>query len=104
MSAPQRKPPTPAAGTDPFGALRAEIDAVDAELVRLFARRFKVVALIGAEKAKRGMPVRVPERIAAVEARVRKLAAESGLEPEIAGRLWQAIIDEACTLEESTHP
>ena len=88
--------------TDPLAALRAEIDAIDAELVRLFARRFKLVRTIGAEKAKRGMPVVVPERIQAVQARIAKLAAAAGLDPEIAGRLWQTIINEACALEEDS--
>ena len=70
--------------------------------MRLFARRFKSVRAIGAEKAKRGIPVVVPERIQAVQARIAKLAAEAGLDPEIAGRLWRTIIAEACTLEEDS--
>lgn len=94
MATPKSQP------ADPFAALRAEIDTVDAELVRLLAHRFNVVKTIGAEKAKRGMPVRVPERIQAVHDRIHKLAVEAGLPPEIAGRLWHAIIEEACALEE----
>ena len=68
MASLQRKPQSGAA--DPLAALRAEIDSVDAELVRLFARRFKLVRTIGGEKAKRGIPVVVPERIQAVQARI----------------------------------
>ena len=79
--------------------LRTEIDAVDAELVRLLARRFRAVVGIAAIKAENGLPVVVPERIDAVQDRVATLAAEAGMDPAIARRLWRAIIDEAVALE-----
>ena len=79
--------------------LRTEIDAVDAELVRLLARRFRAVVGIAAIKAENGLPVVVPERIEAVQDRVAALAAEAGLDPAIARRLWRAIIDEAIAVE-----
>ena len=79
--------------------LRAEIDAVDAVLVRLLARRFAAVVGIAAFKAENGIPVVVPERIEEVQDRVAQLAGEAGLDPAIARRLWRAIIDEAIAVE-----
>ncbi|MSP20567.1 MAG: chorismate mutase [Alphaproteobacteria bacterium] len=90
-----------AAGGDRLAALRAEIDDADAELVRVLARRFVLVEQIGDIKAMRGEPVIVPARIEAVLARVEGHARAAGLDAAIARRLWRAIIDEACALEEA---
>jgi len=80
-------------------SLRAKIDAADAELVRLLARRFRAVEGIAVLKAENGMPVIDPARIDAVQDRVAELAAAAGLDPGIARRLWRAIIDEAVAME-----
>jgi isochorismate pyruvate lyase len=82
-----------------LATLRAEIDAVDADIVRLLARRYAAVRQIAAFKAKTGQPVVVPGRIAEVHDRVCSLAREEGLDPMIVGRLWRAIIGEAIALE-----
>ena len=79
--------------------LRADIDAVDADLVKLLARRFAAVEEIARLKAESGIPVVIPERIDAVQDRVARLAEEAGLDPAIARRLWRAIIDEAVAME-----
>ena len=79
--------------------LRADIDAVDADLVKLLARRFAAVEKIARLKAKNGIPVVIPERIDAVQDRVARLTEEAGLDPAIARRLWRAIIDEAVAME-----
>jgi chorismate mutase-like protein len=80
--------------------LRAEIDAVDAELVTLLARRFAAVEGIAALKAENGLPVIDPSRIDAVQDRVAELAEAAGLDPGIARRFWRAIIAEAVAMEE----
>lgn len=51
--------------------LRAEIDAVDRELVRLLDRRAELVAKVGREKRRAGMGVFVPSREAEVLRKVR---------------------------------
>jgi len=86
---------------DRLAALRNDIDAVDDELVRVLARRFALVEEIADIKAARGDPVVVPSRIEAVLARVEAHAKSLGLDPAVARRLWRAIIDEACALEEA---
>ena len=51
-------------------------DRVDAELLRLFAERMRLVDRIGAYKAEHGLPVRDEGREAAILARVREQAGE----------------------------
>ena len=86
---------------DRLASLRRQIDAADEELVRTLARRFALVEEIGEIKAARGDPVVVPARSEAVLARVESHAKAAGLDPGVARRLWRAIIDEACALEEA---
>ena len=40
-----------------IGNIRAEIDAIDQELVRLFQRRLEIVGQVAASKQERGAPV-----------------------------------------------
>lgn len=79
--------------------LRDEIDEVDAELVKLIARRFLAVEKIALIKAEIQLPVVDPGRIEIVQDRVAGLAKNIGLNPDIARRLWKSIIDEAVVLE-----
>ena len=79
--------------------LRAELEAIDAELVEALARRFRAVMKIAAVKAGEGIPVVLPDRIALVLDRVAGLAQAQGLDPEMTRRLYQLIIDEAIAIE-----
>jgi len=79
--------------------LRAELEAIDAELVEALARRFRVVMKIAAVKADQGIPVVLPDRIALVLDRVAGLAEQHGLDGEMTRRLYQLIIDEAIAME-----
>ena len=85
--------------TQTLDELRAVIDAADAELVAVLARRFQAVEGVAAIKARDGLPVVDPARIEVVQDRVAGLATEAGLDPGIARRLWRAIIDEAVAME-----
>jgi isochorismate pyruvate lyase len=72
-------------------AVRARIDAVDRELVRLLSERAGYVRQ--AARFKRdGDDVRDPQRVEAVVARARALADEHGLDPAIAERIYRAMI------------
>ncbi len=79
--------------------LRAELEAIDAELVEALARRFQVVLKVAEVKAKEGIPVVLPDRIALVLDRVAGLAEAQGLDGDMARRLFQQIIDEAIVIE-----
>ena len=79
--------------------LRAELEGIDAELVAVLARRFRVVLGVADVKAAEGIPVVLPERIAQVQDRVAALAEQHGLDPALAQRIYRCIIDEAIDLE-----
>ena len=53
--------------------LRAEVDRLDSELVRLLIERAEVTRRIGEEKGRTGAAVRDPEREARVIARVKAM-------------------------------
>jgi len=71
--------------------VRRHIDAIDATLVPLLAQRQGYVAQ--AARIKQDLNQVVDEaRIEFIVARVRQLAAQQGLSPEVAERTWRAMI------------
>ena len=74
--------------------LRGSIDNLDAALVHLLAERFKCTQQVGRLKARSGMPPADPEREAFQIARLRDLAAESGLDPQFAEKFLALIVSE----------
>ncbi|MDI6710187.1 MAG: prephenate dehydratase [Bacillota bacterium] len=80
---------SPDAAVPNIPALRESIDALDGRLVELLARRTALAREIG--RLKRG-PVRDPRREREVIARVRRLAAGYGLDPETAEGVFRLIL------------
>jgi len=76
----------------PLSDLRAEIDALDAELVKLLAARARVVERVAAVKAAEALPALIPERVEEVVARVKELAVSEGVDPALAESVWRAMI------------
>ena len=54
--------------------LRAQIDRIDSEIIRLYGERMQVVNMIGEYKKERGLPVTDPAREQELLDRVGKLA------------------------------
>ncbi|GII94559.1 chorismate mutase [Sinosporangium siamense] len=78
--------------------VRAGIDAIDAELVDLLARRQELVrAAAGFKKDEQA--VRAPDRVERVVAAAKAKAAVAGLAPEVAEAVWRAMIDAFIALE-----
>lgn len=73
-------------------ALRAKLDAVDAELIEVLARRAGVVAEIWAWKTANGVGRVDPAREAAVRARLLAQAEALGLSREAVGEVLDRII------------
>jgi 3-deoxy-7-phosphoheptulonate synthase/chorismate mutase-like protein len=80
--------------------MRAHIDLVDREIVRLLARRMEMSLEIGRVKARRGLPVRAPEREAELLAIIREEAAIQGLRPEHANEIFELVLEESRRVQE----
>ncbi|WP_433191799.1 chorismate mutase [Nocardia sp. CA-107356] len=78
--------------------VRARIDAIDAELIRLLAERQGMVRSAAAFKTDEHA-VRAPDRVAQVVALARERATEAGLAPAVAESVWRAMIDAFIELE-----
>lgn len=77
-----------------LGDLRRSIDNLDAILVHTLAERFRCTQEVGKLKAAHDLPPADPAREAAQVERLRRMAAESGLDPEFAEKFLAFIIQE----------
>ncbi|CCH34980.1 chorismate mutase [Actinosynnema sp. NPDC047251] len=82
--------------------VRARIDGLDAELVRLLARRQRMVEVAARFKVDE-QAVRDPGRVERVIEGVVRLAAEKGLSPAVAEAVWRAMIGAFVDLELDEH-
>ncbi|MFF0523242.1 chorismate mutase [Actinomadura nitritigenes] len=87
---------------DSLPDVRARIDAIDGDLVRLLAERQGLVRAAAAFKADTGA-VRAPGRVEQVVALARERAASAGLSPEVAEAVWRAMIGAFIDLELDEH-
>lgn len=71
--------------------VRAAIDRIDGEIVRLLGERSACVAQVPRFKAT-PEDVQAPARVEQVIARVRALAAEHGADPDLVERLYRTMI------------
>ncbi|GAA3348368.1 hypothetical protein GCM10020358_66610 [Amorphoplanes nipponensis] len=82
--------------------IRTAIDAVDAELVRLLARREGLVRQAAPLKRDAGA-VRAPGRVEQVVARARALAATAGADPDVVERIYRAMVQAFIDMELAEH-
>ena len=80
-----------ATGAATLAEIRAAIDAVDREIVRLLAERLRHTRDAARFKADEG-EVAAPKRVEEVVAKVKALAAERGLPAEIVEPVYRALI------------
>ncbi|MEO0465514.1 MAG: chorismate mutase [Pseudomonadota bacterium] len=79
---------------DQLNEYRESIDNLDAILLHTLAERFKVTQAVGRLKADNEMPPADKEREAHQIARLRSLAATSGLDPAFAEKFLNFIVAE----------
>lgn len=79
--------------SDRIAELRDEINALNAEIVGLLARRVEVARSIGEAKRDLGLPIVDRAREEKVYERARELAREAGLDPEGVVRVFREIVD-----------
>jgi isochorismate pyruvate lyase len=73
--------------------LRAAIDALDRDLVRLLQERAGYIDRAVDLKRESGWPARIPSRVEDVVAKVKHSAAAQGLDPDLVDSLWRQLID-----------
>ena len=81
--------------------IRAEIDRLDDDLVRLFAERAGYIDRAAEIKAGADLPARIDSRVEEVVQNVRRHAATYGLPPDLVEKLWRRLIDWSIAREES---
>ncbi len=79
---------------------RQEIDAVDAEIVALLAKRMNIVSRVAAYKHIHDIAPILPKRIKHVREQAKQYGREKGLNPHYLHDLWTRIIDESCRVEQ----
>lgn len=75
--------------------LRDTIDNIDAAVIHLLAERFKATRRVGVIKAQAGFAPADLEREEAQLARLRRIAADSGLDEQIAFKYKEFVVEEA---------
>jgi 4-amino-4-deoxychorismate mutase len=78
---------------------RVEIDAIDAEIVRCFAKRMRLCEEIALFKKENSISVMQPERVAAVLSRIASLAVGAGIRPSVLTGIYRLLIEETCRIE-----
>jgi isochorismate pyruvate lyase len=81
--------------------IRAGIDQLDEQLVRLFAERAAYIDRAGEIKAVVDLPARIDARVEEVVRNVRRHAEVYGLPPDLVEKLWRRLIDWSIAREES---
>ncbi len=81
--------------------MRAHIDLVDREIVRLLARRQDMSLEIGRVKATRGLPVRAPERERELLDIIRQEAELQGIRPDHVEALFALVLEESRKIQEA---
>ncbi|MEV4253212.1 chorismate mutase [Spirillospora sp. NPDC049652] len=82
--------------------VRARIDALDGELIRLLAGRQALVRRAAAFKADE-RAVRAPDRVEQVVRAARERAVDAGLSPSVAEAVWRAMVSAFVELELTEH-
>lgn len=78
--------------SDELERYRAGVDALDAELLDVLARRAQLVDEVWAWKRSHGVPLRDPEREAAMRARLLAEGERLGLSREALARVLEAVV------------
>lgn len=81
--------------------LRQRIDTLDSRLVALLAERSRLIDEAARIKVREGLPARIQSRVDEVAENARRMAAEEGLDPDLAEAVWRLMMDHFIAQEES---
>lgn len=90
----------PASDCNTMTELRAEIDALDDQLVGLLARRATYIDRAIDLKQIENLPARTSDRVAEVLTHVRDKATARGLDGDLVTRIWHELIEWSIAREE----
>jgi isochorismate pyruvate lyase len=90
----------PPQSCDSMQDLRVEIDKLDQHLIELLVIRSGYIDRAAELKTAEALPARIPARVEEVVQNVRAKALESGMDPDLAERLWRILIDWSIAREE----
>ena len=78
---------------------REEINQIDSQIIALFAQRFEIVKKIGEYKKEQGLPIRNPEREAALLKTLVTEAAKVGISEQFVEDVWGRMFLESYRIE-----
>ena len=84
---------------DALKEIRNEIDALDKELIEVFAKRLALVKKVGEIKHKQGLPIYVPEREADMLAARRQEAEKMGVPADLIEDVLRRLMRESYVSE-----
>jgi len=84
---------------DELEKYREQINALDRQLIDLFAKRFDIVRAVGKLKAEKGIAVVQSERVVEVTERAVKMGLEKNIDADFIRGLYRAMIDLAHVME-----
>lgn len=80
--------------------LRARIDEIDREILRLIGERLSLVNEVVRVKTREGLPVRIPQRIEEVMDNAIAEGEKNGVPQGLVRIIWAGLIEETCQAEE----
>ncbi|SOB94535.1 chorismate mutase [Rhodobacter maris] len=83
-----------------MAALRAEIDALDAQIVALMADRARLIDRAAQLKPGEGLPARIEARVEEVVRNAMREAEAQGLDPALIETIWRLIVEWSIAREE----
>lgn len=81
--------------------VRAAIDALDRDLIAMFATRAGYIRRAAEIKRVVGLPANIPARVEDVVTKVRAAAQAAGLDADTYERMWRILIAQAISMEEA---
>jgi chorismate mutase len=80
-------------------ALRAEIDSIDDELVKMLGHRLQACCVVASIKHRANIPIVQPWRVRQVKQHFRRLAKRVGLREELVKHVYELIVAESNALQ-----
>lgn len=88
------------APTPEMKQFRAEIDALDKQIISLLGQRFDIVRKVAAHKKQHGIPTVLADRVEEVKENAARIGSDHRLDSDFMRNLYALIIDHACACED----